>query len=340
MKAIFIYVILVTIQSFGQESNMKSCLVANLGAGLEIKNLDSVIYNLNYSETYVSYELNGSSTGNEKFTVYSRNKNSNEYLGFYISHEVNTAPLEYNNQWRITGADFFKFDGKRMVSTENSALTAGESESVYKRKGKDDSTGGYHGDEQVTSINFFIDNVRLLPEKLRNDFDLLGCLEFSYSQISTTHTTSTDHVVELDHPIEAVRYKRTEFKNFGYESNIRYEWQMLIDDFEHVFLNLVSIDKFMGDYGENDFLLIYKFREDGSFVLETNGTWMKQYHSINNTAVTVQSKSNIQNKVAVQYLRDVPAYHKYYRNLNPNMNLKADIGDVWEGTTTIQFYKN
>jgi hypothetical protein len=44
------------------------------------------------------------------------------------------------------------------------ALAGGESECVYRASDAVDFTGGWHGDEQLTEVNFFIDGAWYIGE--------------------------------------------------------------------------------------------------------------------------------------------------------------------------------
>lgn len=290
-----------------------------------------------YARTYVSLDITGSSTENERFSIYTRNKNTDEYLCFNVEHEV--IPEIYSDQWRLVESVFYKYDGVSMTPINLKALTSGESESVYKRQNFDDFSGGYHGDEIVTNIKFYIDNIKIQDGDLLN-FDLKPCDEFSYRQISTVHTAPFQGVEAQGNPVEAIRHKITKFQNMSYETFCRYIWQIDINDFESFFLNMSSIALDIGEYGENFELENVLFNEDGSRRLKKKGKWIRQYSPQNNTAVVIESETNINDDIAEQQIWDVSAYHKYYRDVNPERNLIANAGDIWEGKTKVTFYKS
>jgi hypothetical protein len=112
-----------------------------------------------------------------KIIAYVQNEaNPKYYFGFEICHEIDASELVYANLYRLRYCYMYEFDGTVMSNTGIQYLTAGESEFVYRTDGKADFTGGFHGDEQLTEINFYLDGVRLTD--LVTPFALRECSEF------------------------------------------------------------------------------------------------------------------------------------------------------------------
>ena len=131
-------------------------------------------------ECYVTYETKGFE-GREKFTVYVQDtSNITYYYGFEIAHELDTSALVNTDQYRLQRANIYRFNGVAMEDMGLKALANGESECVYKSKGAIDFTGGWHGDEKLLEVRFYMDEKLLSREELSSNFTLRPCREFGY----------------------------------------------------------------------------------------------------------------------------------------------------------------
>ena len=123
-------------------------------------------------------------------------ENKNFYYGFEVGFELDTSDIVYTKQYRLQKAEVYILKNSRMVKTGLVALTGGESEFVYKIHDKVDFTGGYHGDELLTTVKFYLDGKEL--SNLDKPFSLLAGESFKYVQVSTMHeTASIDKYTQL-----------------------------------------------------------------------------------------------------------------------------------------------
>ena len=97
------------------------------------------------SETFISYVPIG----------------KNSFAGFRVVRYTDLSEGVYADLWKINGANHYKLIDEAMINQNELLLFDGESESVYKRDGKSDFTGGWHGDETLIDVSFFANNVEL-----------------------------------------------------------------------------------------------------------------------------------------------------------------------------------
>lgn len=155
--------------------------------------------------------------------VYSQVKGS-LYVGFNVLYQFFDDDIVYEKYWRIANADFYTLTDGLMVATGKKALEIGESEFVFMQSGaKKDFTGGYHGDEQLTDVQFLANG---LPVAITGTVPLTACSDFEYIIKSTLHesTEATGGFI-AGHPVIALHTKRTSFINSGYKTYNKVTWK-------------------------------------------------------------------------------------------------------------------
>jgi hypothetical protein len=296
-----------------------------------------------FSKCYVSFDPTGYN-GNEKFIAYVQNEaNPNYYYGFEIAHEINTDEIVYMGQYRLQIGKVYEFDGENMINTGQVALTLGESEYVYQTANKVDFTGGYHGDEQLVNVNFYIDGVRLTD--LTTAFNLKPCNDFAYIQKSTMHETAADgDIVNPAHPIEAEHYKHSTFSKSGYTTKTKMigkkagGLEMTVN-----YGSIVCVSREFGGKGQTDNYSIESFDTNGGHKLNEVNDNVHTWNEANKTSAKVTSKFNVRNDVSYQFIWDTLNYNKYYRDTTRN---PASVGhtlaenEVWEFETVVKFNKS
>lgn len=293
----------------------------------------------NFEKCYVTYKTKGFND-KEKFIVYIQNKiYPLYYYGFEISHELDTSLQSYTNQFRLQKALIYEFDGEIMYPIGLTALAIGESECVYKAINAIDFTGGFHGDEQLYEVNFFIDDVRLSKKELSKNFYLKPCTEFSYVQKSNMHKTFRRSALQNRNKIEqveAIHFKHSIFKNSGYETHNRLEWlDSLSVETGYMSISSISID--MGEFCQSDKYQIYRLNRKSDRKLQEVNDNIHIWNETNKTYAKIRSEFNLHNDLAIQFIWDVPNYNKYYRNLVLDIPILVSKGDVWKSSTYIEF---
>jgi len=296
-----------------------------------------VNYIPNFKPCYISYSLDGSADSKELFIIFVQNEaNPKYYFGFEVGHEYNLNDIIYTNQYRLIKAPIYEYDGNSMNRIGENALVGGESEFVYRAENRDDFTGGIHGDEKFTEINFFADGVRLTKVDLASNFDLLPCTNFSYIQKSTLHETAKGGISNPLHPIEAIHHKKTEFNKSGYTTNNRIIWQANLS-ISIGYLSLSSISKDFGGKGYvTDNYIINDFDEQGGNKL--SGPYNNAYmwnEELNNSS-EVKSVFDTNDNFANQFIWDTTEYNKYYRNIGKRL---VENNEEWNSNTIVKFLK-
>jgi hypothetical protein len=284
-------------------------------------------------QLYVSYETN--QKDKSQFTVFVKDKKIDTlFYGFQIGFEKDTSDLVYSNQYRLQKASVFKFKDSLMVKTDLTVLTGGESEFTYKTPGKLDYTGGWHGDEQLTEINFIADNKVV---DLNESFKLLPFNSFKYVQKSTIHeTASVSQGVNNNHPIEAIHLKTTSFGENGYKTINTIEWQKNLDLVE-IYGSLVCLSRDFGGYGKSKNTDTVKFDIDGGFKLKSTDNSISLWNKENRTKAFIESEFSVIKDSTSQWIRDHKVYNKYYRDLG---QIKAVEKDIWTFSTKVEFEKS
>ncbi|SDM66310.1 hypothetical protein [Kriegella aquimaris] len=286
---------------------------------------------------FVTYQKNGFK-GHEKFIVYVRDEvNPIYYYGFEISHEVDTSLLINTNQYRLQKASIYEFDGRGMRLTGLEALATGESEFVYKTLDAIDFTGGWHGDERLTEVDFFIDGRALSEIELSKGFSLKPCTEFSYEQKSLTYVTKKNGQTDyINDEVEGVHSKTSTFRNSGYKTTNRIIWQKQ-SCIAIGYMSISSIATDMGEFCQSDISKKYKLdRLSGRKINDKNST-IYIWNETNGTSAIVTSEFSINNDSAIQFVWDVPNYNKYYRNVVYENSISVNKGNEWKSVTNVLF---
>lgn len=162
-------------------------------------------------DLYYSFNKVGGETGNGRMTVYSKMKD-NYYAGFNIDHVIN--PSKRTDLWRIRDSYVYRLiDGVMILQSGNQLLLANENEYVYFITGASDSTGGFHGNEELTFIQFYANS---LPIDISSNISLTSCEDFYYRQISKTYNPED---VSLTPENVATHVKITSFYDGCYDTN-------------------------------------------------------------------------------------------------------------------------
>lgn len=284
------------------------------------------------SPCYISTKISGQDNV-ERLLVYVRVDESTMFVGFTIGHEVDTSAQVYSNQYRLQNASLYNYNGHEMSKVVANILQNGESECVYKVTGRDDFTGGFHGDEQLQTIHFYADEQVLGTSE---DLYLLPCSTFYYMQESTTH----ESVVNGNHPVEARHRKQTIFHNNGYESINRLEWTRTVQ----VYLwyhGIVSIGKSAGTlFAFHPDSTFYQSNSDNSFIPAPRSGMHDVWYQNTSTQIGVHVASALilpenSDKTASLKIWDTPVYSKYYRTYYPAA--AVDSGTIWESHTTVMY---
>lgn len=292
----------------------------------------------NNRECYVSYEIDGYKSL-EKFTVYVQNRsNPVYYYGFEISHEQDLSESINSDQFRLQKGFIYKLVGDSMQLTGLTALASGESECVYRASNTVDFTGGFHGDEKLTEINFYLDGVRLSDKDLSNSFYLKPCSEFSYIQKSNMFKTfRKGDFINSNHQIEASHIKHTLFKNSGYETYNTLEWKRKTT-IVVAYLSISCIGTDIGEFAQSDSSEICKFDRSSKYKLEEVNNNIHIWNETNGTSVKIKSEFSINNDQSIQFIWDKNNYNKYYRNAIYDKPIIVNEGDIWKSSTQIIYF--
>lgn len=289
----------------------------------------------NFSKCYLSYNPTGSLTGTEQFKAYVQvyGFDKTVYFAFEIAKDYDLADLVYTNQYRIQRCEICTFDGILMTEINERALMSGESEFAYKHAGKDDFTGGWHGDEILTEVNFYVDKVRLTSSELSSAFDLLPCDEFLYIQKSNLTETAESGVPNLSHPTEALHDKYTSFGDSSYEVRNRITWQQNIADV-YAHLSISTLSTYLGEYAQTDKYNIATFDRLGNRKIEGINDNAHIWNETNGFSVDILSEFDTYNNSSNQYISDASSNNKYYRRTG---NVAVTNGEEWNSKTIYKF---
>lgn len=291
-----------------------------------------------FSKCYVSYTPKGHKDL-PTVDVFVQYPNSDYYIGYKIANRYDTTETVYNNHFELYGAYEYKFDGNKMNKTGNQIILNLESEFALLIKDRADYTGGVHGNEQYINIKYFIDGK--LIEFTKEEY-LIPCKEFKYEQESTLHETpkkiNGKIVANPLHPIEALHFKRTVFKNSGYETYNRITWKTTVD-VSRWFFGICCIHKDNGiDYYNDLDKIKYKATGLSGFKMKDVVGSKTIFYKNDKTGLSSQVTSElILPKKEEQNCRlmvwDRKNDTKYYRGYYPVSQVNS--GDVWEGIMTV-----
>ncbi len=289
-----------------------------------------------YSEVFLTYNPTGFS-GNELIRVFVKRKGKNSYTGYDIRHYIDTDPQVYLDYWRIGEANEYEYDGDVMTLVQNNALEAGESEFTFLVSGKADHTGGFHGDEMVTSIEFYIDGVQ---KTFSNSFELLPCTSFSYVVKSTLHETmdvGTPNTPIAGHPVIANHVKHTLFRDSRYIVKNLLEFTESFSIIR-LYTGISCVGKIQALKGFNDYYESANFSGSSShFLNQVNRREFYAQNESNNLSAFVTSKLLLpeeDDSLCTMFVWDRTNDSKYYRH-TPQRTVQ--IGDIWKTEMEVIF---
>lgn len=243
--------------------------------------------------------------------------------------------MVYVNYYRIIRAYIYEYDGSTMTQ-EDLALQNGESECVYHRLGRNDFTGGWHGDELLTSVDFYIDGSKITPSA---GFDLRPCSEFKYIEHSTTHETSIDGINPIPgHPVEAIHRKETVIKSGGYTTSNSLTWQQ-IETLDIYYSGISTISIPVSNWAENQNLAPVQLISDDSRKLEEIGNYIHYWQSDDGYDVKINSQCSVNDSTAEQFIWDRSTYHKFYRNSRVGTDLTTSVNEIYTSVMSVVFDK-
>jgi hypothetical protein len=287
-----------------------------------------------YPDTFVSYDPAGGPNAAGLFTVYVKYaENSLFYAGYKIAHILDTNIRA--DLWRIYGADLFEYREGGMYAKNKTVITSQESECTFSQRGKTDFTGGYHGDEKLTDVKFFVNGIPLDSTTLVSAFELLPAKEFYFIQKS--------NMLETDNDIEtviALHDKKTAIKDSGYYTFNRIEFQESITVQTAYISGITCVSKDQAEtvFSEN-FNYVQMVQDEVEKINEVGARELNYYSNANKLGCVVTSRFlkpaayDTESKLIVW---DSSFYSKYYRRLSEKI---VSVGEVWEGETTVTHYK-
>ncbi len=292
-------------------------------------------------QSFISYNP----SGYKQYTsiiVYLPYPNTKYYAGFGIGHCKDTSTLVFSNQYRLLEGYQYQYEGGKMIKTDRQILISAESESVYKAKNRADFSGGWHGDEQLQQLRFYLDGK---PYQFTSKVELLPCKEFRYEQESTIHETAKtiNGVVTPNplHPVEAKHFKNTSFKNTGYETFNRLTWQNTVDvDFWFMGIACVGKASAMTLYNEKD-KIKYNYTGGGKTPMNNVKGAKEVFYANDSTGLSAHVTSTLllpknQDENCVLKVWDRAKDSKYYRSYKQGKN--PEKGEVWESRMTVSFF--
>ncbi len=294
-------------------------------------------------QCFVSYNPAGYKH-NESIMIFERYPNSDNYAGFQIGHCIDTSTLVFSNQYRLIEGFLYKYEAGKMIKSNQQILFSGESESVYKAKNRADFSGGWHGDEQCKRVQFYINGK---PYQFSSNVELLSCKEFRYEQESTIHETAktVNGVVTPNsaHPVEAIHFKSTTFKNVGYETLNRLTWQNSVD-VDFWFMGIACVGKVSATtlYNEKD-KTVYNYTGSGKTPMNNVKGAKELFYSNDSTGLSAHvistlllPKNQDENCLLKAWDRDKDSkYYRWYKQ-----EKYPEKGEIWESSMTVSFFAN
>jgi len=269
--------------------------------------------------------------------------NSDYYVGYTIGNRYDTTQTVYNNHFEIYDAFEYKFDGHKMIKTGNQIIFNVESEFALLIKGRADYTGGVHGDEQYVRVKYFIDGKH---KEFTQSENLIPCKEFRYEQESTLHESPTKIHGAITanplHPVEASHFKRTTFKNTGYQTFNRVTWKKSLD-VSHWFFGICCMHKDNAQNFHTDLDKIeYKAIGSTEFIIKDVVGAKTVFYKNNEKGLSSSVTSTLllplnQEKNCKLMVWDRENDTKYYRGYYPTGKVKS--GDIWEGIMTVNHFR-
>lgn len=296
------------------------------------------IVNKEFSEVYVTYDPRGTSDDREKFTAFVR-VNENLYAGLIINRYYK-APGDYgdganSDHFRLTEGHFYAFNGEVMSPLGIALIVLGESESAVWKNGSL-PTGGFHGNELLTQVNFFINGVDIGNISTLQAFELRPCKSFKYMQVSNIYQALEGVTIIFKRIKETVCSKGMFITESLYTPPADIDFSL--------YGSLVCIAPACSQFAQNDMgeirTMSHASGNGESHYLEVyGGERMRYWSTVNGISIDVSGRilrhrkrvsgnnyedaADSLNASARVTTKDNQRYGKYYR-VNTNVNLKAD----------------
>jgi hypothetical protein len=305
------------------------------------KKVDTATLGDTLPRVYVSYNPTGyvpsdgvGAANKEAFMVYVKYAGSSVYYqGYQVAHVLDVAGI-HADLWRIIKCDMYKYIDGQIVASNISLLTLGESECVYQVSAAVDASGGFHGDEILSSVYFYIDGVRMTD--LTTAFNLKPCNQFTYEQTSQI-------LAIVSNAPECGHKKQTVFGNNGYTTRNSLTWigTPLISRWYSGIL-CTALPQAKTYYSEN----LNYFTNTGSAVgiNERGPHTMFSYNETTKLSCVVTStivkalagavdRSKAYDDLGYIDVFETPQRSKYYRTLQ---NITPVAGEIWESIQTVK----
>ena len=317
-----------------------------------VKTADDALTKVAQHNVYVSYKQATITTtvANEElqgnFYIYVKYAGqSNLYARYQVAHVVHVEKRADN--WRIYRADLFKLVDGIMIDQEINLLTTGDSECVFQENGKSDATGGFHGDETYDTVFFYIDGKKITD--LATDFDLVGCDNFRYEQVS--------EIIETDNETDTPRCthkKITTFSDAGYTTKNGLTWLSVPATISIWYSGISCVALAQTAEYNSEFLNYYTFSGANNATLNEARSRKVYYRGnvLPNHGYAIAAVAEGKVTYATESLTEVTeAYDlgaknivyedattraKYYREV---LNKNPIIGDVWESEFTLKHFE-
>ena len=311
------------------------------------------------SNIYYSYEptgfndvQSGSTQGTGIFYIYVKYSPSSLFYARYkVAHLVNGSIRA--DVWKITGCDLYKYNSGVMESQNINLLINTENEFVFRQGAvfgtKVDFTGGYHGDEILSEVFFYVDGVRISTTDLSSSIALKSATDFWYTQKSLMYETpDASTPATIPTTVLCTHQKITKFGlNGSFTTFNRVTWNVSIPIFICYFgLITVGVSQSGTVYTEQ-LNPITTTGSNNEYLDEVGSREMYFYNNSTKLGAFVTSKitkalnGSTDNTNLYDFNTRLVAWDrttdtKYYRRLQ---NKTTAINEIWEGECTYRPYK-
>ncbi|WP_313266516.1 hypothetical protein [Sphingobacterium sp.] len=279
----------------------------------------------------------------KKWFVFTK-MNSNTYAGAEIIYEYNMSEIMYQDYWRLGATYPYLLGADGSLTKQTELLLAGsENECALKKaSSKEDFAGGYHGNELVTSIEFFANGVKISWDK-DNDIALTECNDFYYLEKSTLHDhPDKGNIPVPGHPKIADHIKITSIHKGGYDCFNRLIWNYN-GQMQLWYTGLSCIGKGCA----TNYRIESNFENriaDGTTGMYPNETGFVGYSKVNywaskySSSVDSEVTKGFDNLLCAVKVNDrsliSPNDTKYYRSSPPRT---VSVGEIYESKITVRF---
>lgn len=306
------------------------------------------------SDVYYSFDF-----GTKQFNIYQKYpENSNLYWCTFIKLTIDGAIRQ--NCWRIYGGGLYLRSVGNMTTQSKPLINSGvESEFVYLQDNKPDYVGGFHGDELVQDIQFFVDNMPLaIPTA---NVSITPCKKFHYRQKSNMYESPLigTPTVLIDPPvIQASHIKITSLYKGKIHIKNLLNWANTINpagmDMKEFFAGLFCVSNASAEfvYTNRSPSIIATANADATLFSETKGSNTIYYYNATNK-LSAKVYANILNVTEYSIPAGVDKTQEYknackltcwdrltdkkYYLRREGGGFKVYPGDIWETETVIEF---